>query len=364
MTEDQNIFEQGTEAEIKFGEMYRQGEGHCAPTNPENRFDEAPASVKSLTTDTEATVTGVPLTRAAPTDNGPVMLFEHDIRDYINAQLPNGAPEGSRHKFALKVASDIIIMLDGNLDKARRVMLSVTWVQNVVRERGHDEIERILQTAKKRMEKKEAENYNEPQPSKEMRDAIKTVTGRSYRQLSREARLTAEGRELAAAEYGLVGMLESMGRDIKKLFTQYVLIKLLCHRIPLQLYPAALFVGGAYAMTLCTRMWYRFWPSPGKRCRLNCLLELLGRMGSGKQLLIDLYRIMMAPVKDSDRAQEEAINAWNLEHEQKSGSSKNKLPRPTGIYRCLPCASSAAAIRESSMLMRISVVRNGLCTSA
>ena len=346
MNEEKDIFENATEAEIKFGESYRQGEGHCAPTNPENRFDEAPASVKFSTPVAEAPAAiGAP--RAAPTDDDPIMVFDNPVVDYINEQLPKGAPEGSRHKFALKVASDVIILLDGNLDKVRRVLLSLNWVQDVVKERGQDEIERILQTAKKRMEKREAENYNDPQPSKDMRNAIKTVTGRSYQQLARTARLTAEGREQAAAEYGLVAMLEHMGRDIKKLFPQFELIKLLCHRVPLQLHPAALFVGGAYAMTLCTRMWYRFWPSPGKRCRMNCLLELIGRMGSGKQLLVDLYRIMMAPVKDSDKAQEEAINAWNLEHEQKSGSSKNKSPRPAGVYRCLPCASSAAAIREA-----------------
>ena len=55
MNEEKEIFENGTEAESKFGEQYRQGEGHCAPTNPENRFDEAPASVKLPTPEAEAT---------------------------------------------------------------------------------------------------------------------------------------------------------------------------------------------------------------------------------------------------------------------------------------------------------------------
>jgi len=351
MNDKKDIFENGTEADRLYGAAYREGEGHCAPTNPENRFDEAPASVKSLTPEVEATAnlesaSEMP-SRAAPADNDTVEVFDHPVVDYINTLLPNGAPEGSRHKFALKIATDIIILCDGDIDKVRRVLLSLPWVQDVVKERGQDEIERILQTAQKRMQKREAENYNDPQPSKDMRNAIKLVTGRSYQQLAREARLTAEGRELAAAEYGLVEMLEHMGQDIKKMFKQYILIQLLCHRLPLQLFPAALFVGGAYAMTLCTRMWYRFWASPGKRCRMNCLLELLGRMGSGKQLLVDLYRLMMEPIKKSDAAQEKALNRWNMEREQKSGADKNKSPRPTGVYRCLPCASSAAAIREA-----------------
>ena len=347
MTEDQNIFENTTEAEIKFGESYRQGEGHCAPTNPENRFDEAPASVKSLTPEAEATPTSIPSTRAAPVDDGPVIVFEHPVVDYINAQLPEGAPEGSRHKFALKMASDVIILCDGDIDKVRQVLLSLKWVQDVVKERGQDEIERILQTAKKRMEKREAENYNEPQPSKEMRDAIKTVTGRSYRQLTREARLTAEGRELAAQEQDIMVMLENIGRDVEKLFPYYPVLRLLCYHLKRRHYIAALLVGGAFFMTLMTRCWYRSGMEPGRICRLNSILELIGRSGSGKHIAVDLYRLLMEPVKKSDMAQIDALNKFNAEREQNNGGKSNKSPRPKGVFRCMPSETSAAAIREA-----------------
>lgn len=347
MNDEKDFFEQGTEAESKFGEMYRQGEGHCAPTNPENKFDEAPASVKSSTPKAEVPAIGTPSTRAAPAGDGPVMVFDIDIRDFINAQLPNGAPQGSRHKAALKVASDVIILCDGDVDKTRQVLLSVPWVQDVIKERGQDEIERILQTAKKRMEKKEAENYNEPQPSKDMRDAIKTVTGRSYRQLSREARLTAEGRELAATEYNIMKMLESIGCDVEKLFPYYPLLRLLCHRLKRRHYIAALLVGGAFLMTLMTRCWYRSGMEPGRVCRLNSILELIGRSGSGKHIAVDLYRLLMEPVKKSDLAQIDALNKFNAEREQNNGGKSNKSPRPKGVFRCMPSETSAAAIREA-----------------
>ena len=49
MNEEKDLFENGAEAERLLGDAYRQGEGHCAPTHPENRFDETPASVKSST---------------------------------------------------------------------------------------------------------------------------------------------------------------------------------------------------------------------------------------------------------------------------------------------------------------------------
>ena len=44
-------------------------------------------------------------------------VFNHPVVDYINTMLPNGAPVNSRHKFALKLANDLMILLDG--DEAR-----------------------------------------------------------------------------------------------------------------------------------------------------------------------------------------------------------------------------------------------------
>lgn len=282
-----------------------------------------------------------------PKDEEPVTAFDHPVVDYINAMLPNGAPEGSRHKFALKVATDVILLCDGNLDLVRRVLLSLPWVQAITKERGLDEIERILQTAQKRMLKREAENYNEPQPSKEMRQAIKAVTGRSYSQLSREARLTVEGRELAAAEHDVMTMLENIGRDVEKLFPQFPVLRLLCHRLKRRHYIAALLVGGAFFMNLMTRCWYRSGMEPGRICRLNSILELIGRSGSGKHIAVDLYRLLMEPVKKSDMAQIDALNNFNAEREQNNGGAKNKSPRPKGIFRCMPSETSAAAIREA-----------------
>ena len=140
--------------------------------------------------------------------------------------------------------------------------------------------------------------------------------------------------------------LLNLARDIKRLMPRYPLLELLCQGLKPKHYVAALFVGGAYAMTLMTRCHYSFYGAPGRKCRLNCLLELIGRMGSGKHLLVDLYKIMMAPVKKEDQAQIDALNNWNRQQVQNSGAAKNNSPRPTGIYRCLPCETSAAAIRD------------------
>ena len=310
-----------------------------------------PASVESLTPkaaeDTSAEDAKSLAQAVMPKDEEPVVAFDHPVVDYINEMLPNGVPDGSRHKFALRAATDVILLCDGDLDQVRRVLLSLPWVQAIVKERGMDEIERILQTAQKRMLKREAENYNEPQPSKEMRQAIKSVTGLSYSQLIREARLTVEGRELAAAEYDVMMMLENIGRDVEKLFPYFPVLRLLCHRLKRRHYIAALLVGGAFFMTLMTRCWYRSGMEPGRVCRLNSILELIGRSGSGKHIAVDLYRLLMEPVKMFDKAQIDALNNFNAEREQNNGGAKNKSPRPKGIFRCMPSETSAAAIREA-----------------
>ena len=278
-------------------------------------------------------------------------VFGCSAVDYVNTMLPNGAPEGSRHKFALKVASDAIILFDGDLERVRRLLLSFQWVQDIITERGMAEIDRILTAAKKRMEKREADNLYDPQPSKDMRRAIKTVTGRDYSVLLREERSKAMG-QAAAAFDDVTVMLERIGVRLERLSRHFVLLCLLCCHLKRRHFAAAVFVGGAFGMTLMTRMWYRFWAEPSRKCRLNSIVELIGRSGSGKHIAVYLYRLMMEPVKKADAAQIEALNRWNEERDQKSGGEKNKAPRPKGILRRLPSEASAAAIREAEFNAR------------
>ena len=62
----------------------------------------------------------------------------------------------------------------------------------------------------------------------------------------------------------------------------------------------------------------RCWAEPGRKCRLNCILELIGRSGSGKHIAVDLYKILMEPVKQADDAQVTALNKCNA-HEDIDG---------------------------------------------
>lgn len=328
----------------KFAQAYR--EGMTQPTNPENRFDKVLPSVQSQTlSQTPEDVPGQLVQSVIPEKELPV-IYGLRMSDVIEGMLPNGVPEGSRHKLALKLASDMIILFDAKEDAVRSQLMALPWVREIVAERGADEIDRIIDAAKNQLHKREKENMYYPQPSREMRRAIERLAGKSYAQLVREASNRLFGC-VQDEQDDVIPMLERIGAEIEKLFPHYPLLKLLCHRLPRKHYVAALFVGGAFAMTLMTRMHFRFWSEPGKKCRLNCILELIGRSGSGKSMAADLYRLMMEPVKRADQAQIDALNKWNMERDQKSGADKNKTPRPSGIFRILPAESSAAAIREA-----------------
>ena len=321
----------------KFLGSYQQEQSD--PTNKNHQFD------------SEKTTAHVELARqVAPpskaTENLELTAYGYPLIDFTNALMPNGAPVGSRHKSAIKLAYDLLIICDGDANKVLELMKQLQWVKDVVAERGQKELDDIMESAKKLKHKRESENYYELQPSKAMLRAIENVTGRKYSALVKEVqrKMTCSSSEDVE---GITPMLERIGGEIEKLFPHFPLLKLLCHRLERKYYVVALFVGGAFGMTRMTRCWYQSGMEPGRRCRLNSVLELIGRSGGGKHIAVNLYKLMMEPVKKADEAQTAALNRWNEERDQKSGGEKNKTPRPKGIFRCMPSETSAAAIREA-----------------
>lgn len=336
----QNEFDQ------QYGDAYRNGQSSATTTDhqlPSNAMAEDGGQLLTAAT----SVAGELAAQVAPKDleKEQCKVFGHDIRDYVSVVYPNGP--NVRHRAALKLYYDFLILLDGDHDRARRALLNIDFVQEIILERGMAEIDRIVEAGRKLLQKRESENFNDPLPSKEMRRAIEQVTGRKYSLLVREQRALAVGRELEADDE-VLQLLNRIGERLqKKFFKHFELLRLVCHRLKRKHYIAGLYVGGCLGSTLMTRMHYRLFTSPGRALRLNSIVELIGRTGSGKSLAIVLYRIMMEPVKVSDAAQIEALNRYNEEREMKNGAEKSKTVRPKGILRCLPSEASAAAIREA-----------------
>ena len=275
------------------------------------------------------------------------LVFDHPVMDYINTMLPNGAPKGQRHNTMLKLASDLLILFDNNDVHTRETLKQLPWVADVVKERGERELIDVVESSKKRIKKREEESFYAVSPSKNMRRAIETVAGRKYSTLMAETRQQALGNRNALQQDDILTILDKFGKMIAMLFPYFPVFRLLCQNMKRKHYIAAILTGGAFMMTLMTRCWYRFWPSPSKKSRINSLLFLIGRSGSGKRFVVDFYEILMQPVALSDASQVSDLNKWNAEKEKNSGSAKNSSSRPTGIYRRLPPETSAAALREA-----------------
>ena len=344
--EQKELFE--NEFDRQYVDSYR--EGNSSATNPDHQLpgnSVVESSGQSLTPVTSVSADEKELAQqVAPKKQGDEKLFGYALQDFINTMLPDNAPEGSRHKFALRLFYDLLILCDGDHERARSQLLAQQWVQDIVQERGMAEIDRIVESARKLLHKRESENLTDPQPSKEMRRAIKQVTGREYSILLREELGKVYGKSVAMKQ-DILQTLERFGRELEKFFPHYPLLKLLCSGLKRKYYATVFFAGGAFAMNLITRCHYYFWPNPGKQCRLNHLLMIIGRMGGGKRMVVDLYKIMMLPIKQADAAQIMALNNWNREKDQNAGSAKNKSSRPIGIYRALPSETSTAALREA-----------------
>lgn len=329
----------------KFLESYRHEQSD--PTDKGHQFDSATVADDQVKNPTTASGDAQHLAKSVVgVETADLTAFGHPLIDFTNALLPNGAPVGSRHKSAIKLAYDLLVVCDGDDKKVMTLLLQLQWVKDVVAERGQKEIDDIMEAAQKLKKKRESENYYELQPSREMRRAIESVVGRKYSALVKEVQRKMLGMGVTDDD-GITPMLERIGREIEKLFPRYPLLRLLCHRLERKYYVVALFVGGAFGMTLMTRCWYQSGMEPGRKCRLNSVLELIGRSGGGKHIAVNLYKLMMTPVKQADEAQKAALNRWNEERDQKSGGEKNKTPRPKGIFRCMPSETSAAAIREA-----------------
>ncbi len=326
--------EQGLE-ELPAG--YKKGEKHYRPWEAQSV---APDAQEKATDTPDSTL---PQPMAADDLKARTTVFGHPVADYINALYPQGAPRGQRHNTMLKLSNDLLVLLDNDANLVQQTLLQLPWVQEVVRERGEKELNNVIDSSMKQLKKRESENFYPPKPSKMMQQAIASVTLHSYKELQAEAQHQSVD---ATTQNDILTVLENLGRQLKRLFSKFPLLQLLCHGLKPKHYAAAMFLGGAFGMTLMTCCWYLFWASGNKKCRLNCILELIGRFGSGKHIAVDLYKLMMEPIRKADAPQVAALNKWN-EEQQRRGANKDKSARPNGIYRCLPPESSTAAIREA-----------------
>ena len=259
----------------------------------------------------------------------------YNLQTIIDARFGDKLPckeDSNRHNESLKLATDLMLMLDGDKKLVQTIVERQSWVQEIIEERDED-VAQTVESAAKQLAKKE-ETTSKPYPSKAMQAAIQAVTGLTYREL-----ITASPDPSKGRGEGIDPQLQKWGEEIEGMFDDFPLLRDVCAGLTKSQYPAALFVAGGVMMTLMTRTWYRFYHRPQQERRLNCSLFIIGHPASNKSMADDIYEVLSTPIAAADKAGLAALNRYKQDQKKKAANKEGK-DKPQGIIRIHPARTS------------------------
>ena len=262
----------------------------------------------------------------------------YDVQSIIDQRYASKLPceaDSNRHTESLKLATDLLLMLDGDKAKVLKIVEAQSWVQEIVAARNEN-VEQTVESAAECVKQKE-KKYASSQPSKAMLEAIQAFTGKSFREIVSGAERVNESEGNYSSKMNK--LLEGWGHEIEELFPYFPLLKDVCAGLKRSQYPAALFVAGGAAMTLMTRTWYRFYHRPQQERRLNCSLFIIGHPASNKSMADDIFDILAAPIAAADKAGKAALNRYKQDQKKKAANKEGK-DKPQGIIRIHPARTS------------------------
>ena len=262
----------------------------------------------------------------------------YDVQSIIDLRYGDKLPcaaDSNRHNESLKLASDLLILFDGDKQKTLAMLKAQKWVQEIIDERDEN-VEQTVSSAAQRMAERE-KKYLSQQPSKTMQDAIKEATGQTYQEITQAKASTS----VAVTEGDIERWLWDWGEQIEELSKDFPLLKDICKGLKKNQYPAAMFVAGGLMMTLMTRCTYRFYHRPEELRRLNNSTLIIGDPASGKSFATRLFKLLAAPMVAADKAGIAAINRYKEEMKTK-GANKEKPQKPKALFRVHPARTSNA----------------------
>ena len=266
----------------------------------------------------------------------------YDVQSIIDARYGDKLPcaeDSNRHKESLKLATDLLLMLDGDKKLVQRIVEAQPWVQEIIEERDEN-VEQTVESAAGCVAEKE-KKYASSLPSKAMLEAVKRVSGKDYREVVKGASSDHPAHPGTPPNLGgeMNTLLDQWGAEIEEMFDDFPLLRDVCKGLKRSQYPAAMFVGAGAMMTLMTRCTYRFYHRPERERRLNCSLLIIGHPASNKSMADDICDILMAPVEASDKAGLAALNRYKQDTKKKAANKEGK-DKPQGIIRIHPARTS------------------------
>ena len=266
-----------------------------------------------------------------------VMWRGYDLQRIIDARYGDKLPcaaDSNRHTESLKLATDLLLMLDGDKQQVQRIVEAQPWVKEIIDERDEN-VGQTVASAADCVAQKERK-YASSMPSKAMLTAIQEATGKTYVEITKAQAQTATLKDDDMARW-----LWQWGAQIEALMADFPLLRDICKGLKKNQYPAALFVGGGLLMTLMTRCTYRFYHRPEELRRLNNSTLIIGDPASGKSFATRLFKLIASPIVAADKIGKEAINAYR-EQMRTKGANKEKPKKPKVVVRVHPARTSNA----------------------
>ena len=266
-----------------------------------------------------------------------VMWRGYDIQRIIDARYAAKLPcanDSNRHTESLKLATDLLLMLDGDKQLVQRIVESQPWVQEIIDERDENVTQTVESAAGCIAEKEK--KYVSSLPSKAMLAAIQEYCGKTYQEITK-----AQTAAVTLKDDDMSRWLWEWGAQIEALSEDFPLLKDICKGLKRNQYPAAMFVGGGLLMTLMTRCTYRFYHRPEELRRLNNSTLIIGDPASGKSFATRLFKLIAAPIVAADKIGKDAINAYR-EQMRTKGANKEKPKKPKVVVRIHPARTSNA----------------------
>ena len=262
----------------------------------------------------------------------------YDVQSIIDARYGDKLPcqaDSNRHTESLKLATDLLLMLDGDKAAVQRMVESQSWVKEIIDERNENVSQTVASAAECVAQKEK--KYASSLPSKAMLEAIQKATGRTFQEITK----TQTPRTVAMAEEDINRWLWDWGEQIEAMAEDFPLLKDICKGLKRNQYPAALFVAGGLMMTLMTRCTYRFYHRPEELRRLNNSTLIIGDPASGKSFATRLFKLLASPIVEADKIGKDAINAYR-EQMRTKGANKEKPKKPKVVVRIHPARTSNA----------------------
>ena len=261
----------------------------------------------------------------------------YDVQSIIDARYAEKLPcaaDSNRHNESLKLATDLLLMLDGDKAQVQRIVEAQPWVKEIIDERNEN-VGQTVESAASCIAEKE-KKYASSLPSKAMLAAIQESCGRTYQEITK-----AQTAAVTLKDDDMARWLWEWGAQIEELSKDFPLIKDITKGLKRNQYPAALFVSGGLLMTLMTRCTYRFYHRPEELRRLNNSTLIIGDPASGKSFATRLFKLLASPIVAADKIGKEAINAYR-EQMRTKGANKEKPKKPKVVVRIHPARTSNA----------------------